>query len=117
MMLDFQAAQTVRHVRGAWLQSIDLMQITWSIKGWAHLRSSCSCCNIRLDAACRKGMDLYFKRHDGQAVTCDDFRNAMADANKKDLTSFAAWCVSSHLKPIVVGISSLLCRLAHQWGN
>ncbi|CAK0786230.1 hypothetical protein CVIRNUC_009443 [Coccomyxa viridis] len=39
----------------------------------------------------RKGMDLYFKRHDGQAVTCDDFRNAMADANKKDLTSFAAW--------------------------
>ncbi len=41
---------------------------------------------------CRKGMDLYFKRHDGQAVTCDDFRNAMADANDKDLSSFAAWC-------------------------
>ena len=40
---------------------------------------------------CRKGMDLYFKRHDGQAVTCDDFRNAMADANDKDLSSFAAW--------------------------
>lgn len=36
-------------------------------------------------------MDLYFKRHDGQAVTCDDFRNAMADANDKDLSSFAAW--------------------------
>ena len=29
----------------------------------------------------RKGMDLYFQRHDGQAVTCDDFRAAMADAN------------------------------------
>jgi aminopeptidase N len=29
----------------------------------------------------RRGMDLYFKRHDGQAVTCDDFRAAMADAN------------------------------------
>jgi aminopeptidase N len=29
----------------------------------------------------RKGMDLYFKRHDGTAVTCDDFRAAMADAN------------------------------------
>ncbi|MFO0490446.1 MAG: aminopeptidase N, partial [Curvibacter sp.] len=29
----------------------------------------------------RKGMDLYFKRHDGQAVTCDDFFAAMADAN------------------------------------
>ena len=26
----------------------------------------------------RKGMDLYFERHDGQAVTCDDFRSAMA---------------------------------------
>ena len=40
----------------------------------------------------RKGMDLYFKRHDGQAVTCDDFRNAMADANGQDLSAFAAWC-------------------------
>ena len=29
----------------------------------------------------RAGMDLYFKRHDGQAVTCDDFAQAMADAN------------------------------------
>ena len=38
-------------------------------------------------------MDLYFKRHDGQAVTCDDFRNAMADANGQDLTSFASWSV------------------------
>ncbi len=46
-------------------------------------------------------MDLYFKRHDGQAVTCDDFRNAMADANKKDLTSFAAWWASLRLKPKV----------------
>eukprot|EP00921_Rhytidocystis_pertsovi_P020884 GHVQ01033272.1.p1 GENE.GHVQ01033272.1~~GHVQ01033272.1.p1 ORF type:complete len:666 (+),score=104.75 GHVQ01033272.1:1359-3356(+) len=39
----------------------------------------------------RKGMDLYFKRHDGQAVTCDDFRAAMADANKVDLTQFENW--------------------------
>merc|ERR1719460_2866747 len=29
----------------------------------------------------RKGMDLYFERHDGQAVSCDEFRAAMADAN------------------------------------
>ena len=28
-----------------------------------------------------QGMALYFKRHDGQAVTCDDFAQAMADAN------------------------------------
>ena len=36
-------------------------------------------------------MDLYFKRHDGSAVTCDDFRAAMADANKVDLTQFERW--------------------------
>ncbi|MBC7453922.1 MAG: aminopeptidase N [Massilia sp.] len=39
----------------------------------------------------RKGMDLYFERHDGQAVTCDDFRGAMADANGRDLTQFERW--------------------------
>jgi aminopeptidase N len=39
----------------------------------------------------RKGMDLYFQRHDGQAVTCDDFRAAMADANKRDLKQFERW--------------------------
>jgi len=39
----------------------------------------------------RKGMDLYFQRHDGQAVTCDDFRAAMADANGVDLTQFERW--------------------------
>ncbi|MBC8748514.1 MULTISPECIES: aminopeptidase N [Paraburkholderia] len=39
----------------------------------------------------RKGMDLYFKRHDGQAVTCDDFRHALADANGRDLAQFERW--------------------------
>jgi aminopeptidase N len=39
----------------------------------------------------RRGMDLYFQRHDGQAVTCDDFRQAMADANGRDLTQFERW--------------------------
>ena len=39
----------------------------------------------------RKGMDLYFKRHDGQAVECDDFRAAMADANGRDLRQFERW--------------------------
>ncbi len=39
----------------------------------------------------RAGMDLYFKRHDGQAVTCDDFRAAMADANGVDLSQFERW--------------------------
>ena len=39
----------------------------------------------------RKGMDLYFERHDGQAVTCDDFRAAMSDANGRDLDQFERW--------------------------
>ncbi|GIX66005.1 aminopeptidase n, putative [Babesia caballi] len=39
----------------------------------------------------RKGMDLYFQRHDMKAVTCDDFRAAMADANNVDLTQFERW--------------------------
>ncbi|MFZ6772708.1 aminopeptidase N [Undibacterium sp. SXout7W] len=39
----------------------------------------------------RKGMDLYFERHDGQAVECDDFRRAMADSSGRDLTQFERW--------------------------
>eukprot|EP00930_Biecheleria_cincta_P056902 TRINITY_DN42918_c0_g1_i1.p1 TRINITY_DN42918_c0_g1~~TRINITY_DN42918_c0_g1_i1.p1 ORF type:complete len:1027 (+),score=170.83 TRINITY_DN42918_c0_g1_i1:366-3083(+) len=39
----------------------------------------------------RKGMDLYFERHDGCAVSCDDFRAAMADANGRDLSQFEEW--------------------------
>ncbi|MNJ95904.1 Aminopeptidase N [compost metagenome] len=39
----------------------------------------------------RKGMDLYFERHDGRAVECDDFRAAMMDANGRDLTQFERW--------------------------
>ena len=42
-------------------------------------------------AAFRRGMDLYFARHDGQAVTCDDFVAAMADASGFDFTPFMAW--------------------------
>ncbi|XP_004298814.1 PREDICTED: puromycin-sensitive aminopeptidase isoform X2 [Fragaria vesca subsp. vesca] len=39
----------------------------------------------------RKGMDLYFKRHDGQAVTCEDFYAAMRDANNADFANFLQW--------------------------
>ncbi|GAA5174209.1 aminopeptidase N [Niveibacterium umoris] len=41
--------------------------------------------------AFRKGMDLYFARHDGQAVTCEDFVAAMQDASGLDLTQFKRW--------------------------
>ena len=39
----------------------------------------------------RAGMDLYFKRFDGMAVTCDDFIDAMSDASNKDLKQFKLW--------------------------
>jgi len=42
-------------------------------------------------AAFRKGMDLYFARHDGQAVTCEEFVAAMQDASGLDLTQFQRW--------------------------
>jgi len=43
------------------------------------------------EAGFQKGMKLYFERHDGQAVTCDDFLAAMADANGCDLAHFGRW--------------------------
>ena len=48
------------------------------------------------DAGFVKGMDLYFSRHDGHAVTCDDFAQAIADANPdselaKRLDAFKRW--------------------------
>ncbi|AWI75457.1 aminopeptidase N [Parazoarcus communis] len=39
----------------------------------------------------RNGMDLYFSYHDGCAVTCDDFVDAMAEANGRDLDQFMHW--------------------------
>ena len=39
----------------------------------------------------RKGTDLYFSRHDGQAVTCDDFVTCMQEASGVDLSQFRLW--------------------------
>ena len=39
----------------------------------------------------RKGMDLYFERHDGQAVRTEEFAQAMQDASGVDLTQFRRW--------------------------
>jgi len=41
--------------------------------------------------AFRRGIDEYFRRHDGQAVTCDDFVAAMAAASGFDFTQFMRW--------------------------
>ena len=39
----------------------------------------------------RRGIDLYFQRHDGCAVTCDDFIQAMQDASSVNLDQFRRW--------------------------
>ncbi|HEX6144241.1 MAG TPA: aminopeptidase N, partial [Geminicoccaceae bacterium] len=41
--------------------------------------------------AFQKGMRLYFERHDGEAVTCEDFVAAMEDAAGRDLGQFRLW--------------------------
>ena len=43
----------------------------------------------------RAGIDLYFKRFDGMAVTCDDFISAMSDASGVDLNEFKHWYTQS----------------------
>jgi aminopeptidase N len=43
------------------------------------------------EAGFRAGMDEYFRRHDGQAVTCDDFIAALCAGGGVDLSPFASW--------------------------
>ena len=55
----------------------------------------------------RRGLDLYFKRHDGQAVTCEDFVAAMADANPDRLDArrraqFVRWYSQAGTPRVVV---------------
>ena len=53
----------------------------------------------------RAGMDLYFQRHDGQAVTCDDFVAAMQDASGVDLHQFKLWYSQSGTPVLTVSDS------------
>ena len=59
----------------------------------------------------RSGMDLYFQRHDGQAVTTDDFVQAMQDASGVDLTQFRRWYEQAGT-PVVRGRATLRRRRA-----
>ncbi|MEX1059707.1 MAG: aminopeptidase N [Methyloceanibacter sp.] len=52
----------------------------------------------------RKGLDLYFERHDGEAVTVEDFVEAMADVSGRDLSQFMLWYTQS-------GTPELACSL------
>lgn len=50
----------------------------------------------------RMGTDLYFRRHDGQAVTCDDFVSAMQDASGINLDHFRKWYSQSGTPEVTV---------------
>ncbi|GLX76769.1 aminopeptidase N [Thalassotalea insulae] len=50
----------------------------------------------------RQGMDLYFQRFDGMAVTCDDFVDAMADGSGIDLSQFKRWYSQSGTPELIV---------------
>jgi aminopeptidase N len=50
----------------------------------------------------QNGMKLYFERHDGQAVSCDDFLAAMEDANDTNLERFARWYSQSGTPQVTV---------------
>jgi len=54
----------------------------------------------------RKGMDLYFERHDGQAATVEDFVTCFEDATGKDLQQFMTWYSQA-------GTPELVCQLKY----
>ena len=49
----------------------------------------------------RKGLDLYFTRHDGEAATVDQFVQCFADANNIDLTQFMRWYAQSGTPEVI----------------
>lgn len=53
-------------------------------------------------AGFRKGMDLYFERHDGQAATIDQFVQCFADANNADLSQFMLWYAQAGTPEVIV---------------
>jgi aminopeptidase N len=54
----------------------------------------------------RAGCDLYFERHDGQAVTCEDFVRSMEEASGTDLSQFRLWYSQA-------GTPKVTARLVH----
>ena len=54
----------------------------------------------------RKGMDLYFERHDGEAATVEDFIASFADSSGRDFSQFMTWYGQA-------GTPSLVCDLKY----
>ncbi len=53
----------------------------------------------------RRGMELYFRRHDGAAVTCDDFVAAIGDANGRQLAQFRRWYSQAGTPHVAASVS------------
>ncbi len=68
-------------------------------------------------AGFRKGMDLYFQRHDGTAVTCDDFRAAMSDANGVDLAQFERWYTQAGTPQVPALFGCCLGQCCARWSD
>ncbi len=56
-------------------------------------------------AAFRRGMDLYFERHDGQAATIEQFIACFADVSGRDLKQFAIWYEQAGTPELVTSLS------------
>ena len=65
------------------------------------------------EAGFRKGMDLYFERHDGQAATIEDFLACFEDANDVDLKQFSLWYHQAGTP--VVTVSTLWDQVAQRF--
>ena len=59
----------------------------------------------------RRGSDLYFERHDGQAVTCEDWVKAMEDANDVQLGQFRRWYEQAGTPKVVVDLRQTGARV------
>jgi aminopeptidase N len=51
----------------------------------------------------RKGMDLYFERHDGEAATVEDFLSSLSDGGGVDLSGFKRWYAQAGTPEVLVG--------------
>jgi aminopeptidase N len=50
----------------------------------------------------RKGMDLYFTRHDGDAATVEEFVQCFADVSRRDFSQFMRWYSQAGTPEVVV---------------
>ena len=57
------------------------------------------------EAAFRRGMTLYFERHDGRAATVEEFVECFAEASGRDLTQFMLWYAQSGTPELVCDLS------------